>query len=74
MKYFLMIGLVGALSSCSWLKEKLDGDKPDVPNKPVPACVQQTNPKNPGIPCKVGDWWAPEHGKCSATEAGCKAK
>lgn len=69
MKNLLLIGLF-ALGACSMFqKEEEAGEQ-----KPVPNCVQQTMPKNPAIPCKVGDWYAPEHGLCSSSLAKCQSK
>jgi hypothetical protein len=41
---------------------------------PVRNCVQQVEPKNPAIPCKIGDWFAEGDAKCSSTEAICLKK
>jgi len=41
---------------------------------PVRNCVQQVEPKNPAIPCKIGDWFAEGDLKCSSTEAICLKK
>ena len=72
MNRILSIGLVFSLGACSlFQKEK---DVVEVPNKPLPNCVQQVEPKNPAIPCKIGDWWAEGHTKCSSTKENCLKK
>jgi hypothetical protein len=65
---FLLIAIL-SLGACSWFSKK-----EEVPNKPLPACVQQVEPRNPEIPCKIGDWWAPGHTKCSTSKELCEKK
>jgi hypothetical protein len=59
------------MSACSLFQK--EEDKP-VDNKPLPNCVQQVEPKNPAIPCKIGDWWAEGHTTCSSTKEKCLKK
>lgn len=74
MKKIILTALVASLSACTWFGLKPDEEPQVGIPKPVPACVQQVEPKNPEIPCKVGDWFAPGHSSCSSTLAKCQAK
>ena len=69
MKKLFLMSLFG-LGACSLFEKKEE----TAPNKPLPACVQQVEPKNPEIPCKIGDWWAPGHTKCSSSKEACLKK
>jgi hypothetical protein len=69
-KMFLLIGLL-CLGACSLFEKKEDEV---VDNKPLPNCVQQVEPKNPAIPCKIGDWFAEGHASCSSTKEKCLKK
>lgn len=71
MKSVFTIGLIMSLGACSLLKK--EEDKP-VDNKPLPNCVQQVEPKNPAIPCKIGDWFAEGDAKCSSSQEACLKK
>jgi hypothetical protein len=68
MKY---LTLILALGACSLFQK--EEDKP-VDNKPLRDCVQQKEPKDPSIPCKIGDWYFPGDAKCSSTQEKCQRK
>lgn len=36
--------------------------------------LQQVEPKNPEIPCKVGDWFQAGDAKCSSSKLICEKK
>ena len=67
MKYILTLLLIPA---CSMFDKTPEVTIPT----PVRNCVQQVEPKNPAIPCKIGDWFAEGDAKCSSTEAICLKK
>lgn len=72
MNKLLSIVTVFSMSACSLLPGK---DEPVVaPNKPVKNCRQQTEPKDPSIPCKKNDWYAEGDVTCSSTKEKCLKK
>jgi len=70
MKKFLIISTL-TLGACSSFQKD---PEPPVEILPIRNCVQQKEPKDPAIPCKVGNWWSPGDPKCSSTEEICKKK
>ncbi len=66
----LIITLTVLLANCSMLEK----EETPVEILPIRKCVQQTEPKNPEIKCKVGDWQQIGDPKCSSTEAICLKK
>lgn len=69
----ILLALTLSLSACSLFEKK-----PDAPDSPTqPDCKQQPLeplPRDPEIPCKRGDWWAPGHSTCSSTLEKCLNK
>lgn len=70
MKSTLTIMGLLLLGACSLFQKEEDV----VDNKPLPNCVQQVEPKNPAIPCKIGDWFVEGDAKCSSSKEACLKK
>lgn len=71
--YLITLVMAGSLTGCK-LSDLIGGGSSSSSSSAPRNCVQQVEPKNPAIPCKIGDWYAEGDAKCSSSLERCLAK